>query len=128
MVAELLKLIEDFDVISFDVFDTLLLRPYLGQEDLWRDVGKVEVKGGGGQWWDCFLKARVEADRKTYEAATRRGGEHTIDEAYARMPRRFAEQQEKEEKGIGSCGRIWGRRIWGGMWGVRRNLWYNMVT
>jgi len=38
MPAELLKLIENFDVISFDVFDTLLLRPYLGQEDMWRDV------------------------------------------------------------------------------------------
>jgi len=50
MQAELLKLIENVDVISFDVFDTLLLRSYLGQEDWWRDVGKkLELRVGVGE-------------------------------------------------------------------------------
>lgn len=86
MTQELKLAIEKFEVISFDVFDTLLLRPYLTQEDLWRDVGGEEL-----------LKERIVADRATYAAATKRGGEHTLDEAYAMMPRQYVDFQSKEE-------------------------------
>lgn len=94
MSAQLLKNLTNFDVISFDVFDTLLLRPYLAQEDLWLDLGQKELGEKDGM---AFLRARIAADKKTYEAATRRGGEHKLEEAYAMMPRRYAKLQTKEE-------------------------------
>lgn len=91
----LLQVISDFDVISFDVFDTLLLRSYLTQEDLWLDLGRRELGEKGGV---AFLEARIAADKKTYEAATKRGGEHTLAEAYQMMPRQFAGLQAREER------------------------------
>lgn len=87
-------ILEGFDVISFDVFDTLLLRPYLTQEDLWLDLGRRELGENGGA---AFLKARIAADKKTYVAATKRGGEHMLEEAYQMMPVRYADLQAKEE-------------------------------
>lgn len=94
MTDRLSALLPAFDVISFDVFDTLLLRPYLTQEDLWLDLGRRELGEKGGA---AFLEARIAADRATYAAATKRGGEHTIDEAYEMMPRSYARLQAKEE-------------------------------
>jgi len=52
MQPELLKLIENFDVVSFDVLDALMVRPCLGQEDLWRDVGELRVES------HCFVMRR----------------------------------------------------------------------
>lgn len=95
MNADLKSLIEKFDVVSFDVFDTLLLRPYLTQEDLWLDLGRRELGERDGA---KFLKARIQADRKTYAEATKRSGEHTLEEAYRQMPRRYASLKEKEER------------------------------
>lgn len=92
---ELKSTIENFDVISFDVFDTLLLRPYLTQEDLWLDLGRCELGEKDGA---VFLKVRIAADKKTYAEATKRGGEHTLEEAYRLMPKQYASQMAKEER------------------------------
>ena len=32
-----LKILLQFDVISFDIFDTLLLRPLMNPQDVWRN-------------------------------------------------------------------------------------------
>ena len=96
----LLNLLSDFDVISFDVFDTLLLRPYLTQEDLWLDLGRRELGEKGGA---AFLKARITADKKTYVEATKRGGEHTLEEAYRLMPKRYVSLMEREERSQREC-------------------------
>lgn len=87
--------IQAFDVISFDVFDTLVFRSYLTQEDLWRDLGRREL-GEGKE--SAFLKARVKADRLTHQTATAIGGEHTLRGAYEKMPRKFAALEESEER------------------------------
>lgn len=92
MQPDLLKILPQFDVISFDIFDTLLLRPYLNQVDLWAEIDCHECAK------NKFLKARIVADNKTYDAATKRGGEHTIHEAYSLMPKKFAAFEAKEEK------------------------------
>lgn len=92
---DLNSMIEKFDVISFDVFDTLLMRPYLTQEDLWLDFGRRELGEKDGA---AFLKTRIAADKKTYAEATKRGGEHTLEEAYRLMPKRYASLMEKEEQ------------------------------
>lgn len=94
MNADLMRQLAFCDIVSFDVFDTLLLRPYLTQEDLWLDLGRGQFGEKDG---DAFLKARIAADKKTYLEATRRGGEHTLEEAYGLMPRRFAVLREQEE-------------------------------
>ena len=89
------QVISSFDVISFDVFDTLLLRPYLTQEDLWLDLGRREL---GEKDAAAFQKARIAADKQTYAEATKRGGEHTLEEAYRLMPKRYASLMEQEEQ------------------------------
>ncbi len=89
MVDGLLRLISSFDVISFDVFDTLLVRPLTNPQDVWRVIEEEECARG-------FARARRKADAKTYAAATRRGGEHTLDEVYGLMGERWASFKEKE--------------------------------
>ncbi len=89
MFGELIKLIPQFDVISFDIFDTLLLRTYVNPQDLWRDIEVREDAEG-------FFKARQKADVATYRAATEKGGEHTLDEAYALMGAKWGSFRQKE--------------------------------
>ena len=86
---EHLSLITSFDVISFDIFDTLLVRNVLNPKDVWRILEQKELAPG-------FFSERDAADRATYAAATVRGGEHTLDEAYAMMGTEWAEYKRKE--------------------------------
>ena len=85
----LLKILSEFDVISFDIFDTLLLRTVINPQDVWR-IMEHELGAKG------FFKARRKADRETYQSATLRGGEHTIDEAYTLMGDKWKGFKEKE--------------------------------
>lgn len=89
MCTPLVYLINEFDVISFDVFDTLLNRGYVAPSDLWHDIEKRERANG-------FFKARHKADQETYCAATKRGGEHTIDEVYKLMGDKWKSFKEIE--------------------------------
>lgn len=76
---ELKSMIDKFDVISFDVFDTLLLRPYLKPNDLWRDLERrIKVPG--------FAAERYRADRAAYAEVRGRDGEPTLDVVYAKIP------------------------------------------
>lgn len=90
MQTDLIKLLPHFDVISFDIFDTLLVRNVLNPKDVWRIMSSSEEfefeKGRSS-----FFEVRDAADRATYAAATARGGEHTLDEAYAMMGAEWAE-------------------------------------
>lgn len=80
---------DDYSVYSFDIFDTLLVRPYINPQELWKVLEENEGATG-------FYKARKAADEKTYEMATKRGGETTIEEAYANMHKRYRSLKEKE--------------------------------
>lgn len=76
-------------VYSFDIFDTLLLRPYIDPQELWKVLEEQEgIKG--------FAVARKESDAKTYKEAIARGGETTIDAAYNLMPKKYATLKAKE--------------------------------
>ena len=66
-------------VYSFDIFDTLLLRPYADPQEVWKVLEEEENAVG-------FAKARKEADRITYAALKTKGGETTIEEAYELIP------------------------------------------
>ncbi len=82
------KQIEQHEVISFDVFDTLLLRPYIRSSDLFMHLERLENAQG-------FAKARIEAER----AARRRHSEKkdiSFDEIYAEIAPQFKSLQSKE--------------------------------
>ena len=75
-------------VYSFDIFDTLLLRPYADPQYLWKELEEREnVKG--------FAKARKKADAITFKKAIAANGETTIEEAYNLMPK-YKHLMEKE--------------------------------
>ena len=86
--CDLDAILPQFDVISFDIFDTLLLRPYLKPHDLWRDLEAREGAVG-------FAKAREEADGRSYEIARQAGNEPTLDAVYARIPQ-WGAMKERE--------------------------------
>ena len=74
---------ESFDIISFDIFDTLLLRPLLRPRDLWLMIGGEE-----------FARDRARADR---------GGFETLDDAYALLPQKWQDMKNVELKCEREC-------------------------
>ena len=88
IIHQLANVMSYFDVISFDIFDTLLLRPLMNPQDVWRVMEEDEGATG-------FAKARRKADARTYYNAIKRGVETSLDEAYALMPK-WSEMKPKE--------------------------------
>ncbi len=96
MTSTLLQILPQFDVVSFDVFDTLLLRPFTRPLDLFekleRDFGSMG-----------FAKARIRAEREAHRKARAAGRvEATFDEIYLELPR-HAEMKEREIAAETSC-------------------------
>lgn len=68
------NLIEKVDIVSFDIFDTLLIRPYLSPEDLFEHIEKLYKLNG-------FKKERILAEKRSrYIHAT--DEDITIDDIY----------------------------------------------
>ena len=80
---------EMIKIYSFDIFDTLLLRPYTDPQEIWNILEEQENCKG-------FAKFRKEADEKTYATATREDRETTIEEAYSIMPHKYQALMKKE--------------------------------
>lgn len=78
-----------YNIYSFDIFDTLLLRPYTDPQEVWQVLEEQEGAKG-------FAKARKEADKKSYKRATLESRETSIKEAYDLMPRLFHPLMRKE--------------------------------
>ena len=78
-----------YKVYSFDIFDTLLLRPYTDPQEVWQVL--EEQDGARG-----FAKARKKADKETYKRATKEGRETSINEAYDLMPQLYRPLMQKE--------------------------------
>lgn len=82
----------DATVFSFDIFDTLLLRPYIDPQEVWR-VMEIEENAAG------FAAERKQADAVTYQKAIERNGETTIDEAYLLIPKwNYLKQKELDKE------------------------------
>ena len=64
---------------SFDIFDTLLLRPYADPQEVWKVLEEEEKSFG-------FAKERKAADAITYRRLAKRGGETSLEEAYDLIP------------------------------------------
>ena len=76
-------------IYSFDIFDTLLLRPYTDPQEVWRVLEEREGAKG-------FAKARKKGDMQSYKVSTQEGRETSIEEAYELMPKRYRPLMEKE--------------------------------
>lgn len=79
--SELIKIVRQFDVVSFDIFDTLLLRPLLTPSDLFLKIELDEKVVG-------FARDRICAEGKARKVARSQGREEaTLDEIYQLIPK-----------------------------------------
>ena len=78
-----------FTVISFDVFDTLLVRSYLRPTDVF---DRIEAESGAAG----FSAARQKADHESVKLAQEAGRDANIDDAYALMPEAFRGLKDRE--------------------------------
>ena len=88
--------ISSYDVVSFDIFDTLLLRSYLTPTDLFE---RMEMESG----FLGFASARKAADYESVMRAQKTMRDATIDDAYALMPMKFQKLKTKEMKMEKEC-------------------------
>lgn len=80
--------IDRAEVVSFDIFDTLLLRPYAKPVDLFNHLEKLENKPG-------YAEARREAE---ISAVNKLGREVTLDDIYGEIAEEFKTLEEKEKE------------------------------
>lgn len=80
---DIYKLIDEKEVVSFDIFDTLLLRPFVKPEHLFLYIEQITQKNG-------FSIARQNAERLFY-AKFGYTKEAAIDDIYMAMPAEYAE-------------------------------------
>ena len=85
---EVCQLVDSHDVISFDIFDTLLKRPYEKPTDLFWELEKREGCTGFGY-------ARIEAERKARERYCERE-DVTLDQIYQEMGSQYKYLKDKE--------------------------------
>lgn len=81
------SLVDKHDVISFDIFDTLLLRPYLDPYHLLRHIEEYAKTPG-------FFDARMYAEWQARKNA--KSEDVTFDDIYANIPAGFAHLKETE--------------------------------
>jgi predicted HAD superfamily hydrolase len=86
--ARIAEKTEEFDYVSFDVFDTLLIRPFVKPDDLFTYIEKNEKREG-------FAKARISAEKN---ARTEKCPEVTLDEIYGKIDGRFRDLTETEKE------------------------------
>ena len=76
-------------VYSFDIFDTLLLRPFIDPQEVWKLLEEREkVKG--------FAALRKHADEITYADAIAHNTETTLESAYRMLPIEWTYMMHKE--------------------------------
>ena len=78
--------ISEHEVISFDLFGTLLIRPYIDPKDVFRHIERNEKLPG-------FCRERVRAERSS---RARIGPEITYDDIYSEIDKKFRHIKEME--------------------------------
>lgn len=105
-----------FSIVSFDIFDTLLLRPYIDPQEIWKVLEEHSGQKG-------FAQARKDADARTYKLSSEQNRETTIEEAYDLIPQhRHLIQKEIELERKVLCANQEMLRLWNdlGKQGKRR--------
>ena len=98
MFEDLKKQIDTHNIISFDIFDTLIIRAYDKPTDLFKHI-EISLKV------DDFQRLRIEAEEKNKKKAYDRGlDETTIDEIYEELPAKLLSLEDVEvEQEINVC-------------------------
>lgn len=87
--AELAEQIRKHDIISFDIFDTLLLRPFMRPSDLFEYLNSQAKKIASDPSLD-FATIRKQSEEIAFSIALKRGdGEITISEIYDTLSEQF---------------------------------------
>jgi len=83
----IINVIKNYDVISFDVFDTLLVRPYVRPTDLFFHMARC---------FRCpsFARARISAERSARQNTTK--FDVTLDDIYDEIDDNFRELKQSE--------------------------------
>ncbi len=82
--------VDEKSIISFDIFDTMLLRPYARPHDLFLNMEKIfEAKG--------FYDARSSAEKKAWKRLCHDDKDDvTLDEIYQEIPEQYQYLKEEE--------------------------------
>lgn len=88
MINEIKATIKNSEIISFDIFDTLLLRPYYKPEDLFLHLELIEKAKN-------FKQARIEAEEIARERLKHKE-EISLDDIYMHIPQKYKHLKEKE--------------------------------
>lgn len=86
--ARIKNKIDKASVVSFDVFDTLLLRPYMNPKDLFTHLERIENM-------NCFANARIYAEQKARKKAPQQE-DIPFDDIYKEIDPHFLPMKEKE--------------------------------
>ena len=86
---ELKQLIDNSDIVSFDIFDTILLRPFSNPFDLFSYIGETINDNN-------FAKLRMESER----TARRENSEEeiTLSDIYSYLPEKYQKLMEFEKQ------------------------------
>ena len=84
----IIDIIGDRPCVSFDIYDTLVIRPYVLPTDLFRHAERISGKEG-------FANTRITAEK---DARRRHGREITLDEIYAEIDEKYREMIDLEER------------------------------
>ena len=85
-ISDIERKIGDTRCVSFDIFDTLIIRPYVRPTDLFRHIERLQDMDG-------FAASRISAER---QARKRHPGEITLDEIYQEIDSRFKGMMDLE--------------------------------
>lgn len=88
-IKKILAKAQEADVISFDVFDTLLIRPYARPTDLFFHLEQLEKMPG-------FAACRIATEQKLHSQKSSGVEEICFDDIYAAMGPRYASMRAKE--------------------------------
>ncbi len=76
-------------VVSFDIFDTIIIRPYKNPSDLFKHMEYHFSEDG-------FYKKRIEAEKRARQNS--KSEEITLDEIYSNLPDKYQKLKTEEQK------------------------------
>lgn len=85
---EIMEQIKDYDIVSFDVFDTLLLRPYAKPTDMFYDLEKVNRL-------ENFHDERIEAEKNARQLSLSPEKEVNLFEIYQELAKIYSMDAQK---------------------------------